>query len=108
MRKPLLTFFRQEALGLHFLEEAKALLVPHVYGWGKKYIVMETVKGQSVPQTEEELGRGIAILHSTSGSFFGLEEDNFIGELPQVNGWEASWVEFLRYKRLQPQIELAS
>ncbi|WP_158735230.1 fructosamine kinase family protein [Alteribacillus sp. YIM 98480] len=100
-------FFRQEALGLRFLEEAKDLFVPSIYGWGKKYIVMEPVIGTASIQTEEELGRAIASLHCSSGSFFGLEEDNFIGELPQVNDYEESWVAFLRDKRLQPQIELA-
>ncbi|SDH10874.1 Fructosamine-3-kinase [Alteribacillus persepolensis] len=100
-------FFRQEAAGLCFLGEERLLKVPAVYGWGDTWIVMEAVRGSAAPQTEEELGRGIAQLHDTKGTFFGLEEDNFIGELPQVNGWEGSWTRFLRDKRLKPQIELA-
>ncbi|WP_026700224.1 fructosamine kinase family protein [Salibacterium aidingense] len=100
-------FFRQEALGLEFLAEAEALSVPYVYAWDKKFIVMEPVNGRSAFGTEEELGRGMAVLHSTKGTVFGLEEDNFIGELPQINGWEESWLPFLREKRLRPQIDLA-
>ncbi|SFL69103.1 fructosamine kinase family protein [Salibacterium qingdaonense] len=99
-------FFRQEALGLQFLQEAEALAVPKVYTWGKHFIVMDAVTGTSSAHTEEELGRGIAALHAVEGSIFGLEEDNFIGELPQINGWEGSWLPFLRNKRLLPQIEL--
>ncbi|RSL34596.1 fructosamine kinase [Salibacterium salarium] len=100
-------FFRQESLGLQFLEEAEALNVPTVYGWDKKFIVMELINGKKTATTEEELGHGIAALHSCQGSVFGLEEDNFIGELPQINAWDESWIPFLRNKRLLPQIELA-
>ncbi|RSL32016.1 fructosamine kinase [Salibacterium salarium] len=100
-------FFRQESLGLQFLDEAEALAVPKVYGWDTKCIVMELIDGSVTKKTEEELGRGIATLHCNEGTVFGLEEDNFIGELPQINAWEDSWIPFLRDKRLLPQIELA-
>ncbi|MGY4690207.1 fructosamine kinase family protein [Salibacterium sp. K-3] len=100
-------FFRQEARGLQFLQEAGALPVPEVHTWDKHFIVMDAVQGNPSSGTEEALGRGIASLHAVEGSVFGLEEDNFIGELPQTNGWEESWLPFLRDKRLLPQIELA-
>ncbi|WP_375534675.1 fructosamine kinase family protein [Alteribacillus sp. HJP-4] len=100
-------FFRQEAFGLEFLKEPDALPVPEVYGWGKKFIVMEPVSGNATSHSDELLGRGLAALHSVTGTFFGLEEDNYIGELPQGNSWEVSWIDFLREQRLRPQIDLA-
>ncbi|RKD72932.1 fructosamine-3-kinase [Sinobaca qinghaiensis] len=100
-------FFRQEAAGLDFIRGTAGLYVPKVYTWSKKYIVMEFVSGEKSRQAEERLGSGIAELHSQTGSFYGLEEDNFIGELPQVNGWEEDWLLFFREKRLKPQLDLA-
>jgi protein-ribulosamine 3-kinase len=37
---------------------------------------------------------------------FGLDEDNYIGNNPQENGWIASWPEFFVERRLKPQIQL--
>ncbi|MFC5714087.1 fructosamine kinase family protein [Thalassorhabdus alkalitolerans] len=100
-------FFSQEAAGLQFLEETHTLAVPEVLGWGKKFIVMEWVEGEATNTTEEMLGTRLAQLHSHHGTYFGLEADNFIGELPQSNGWEKTWGDFLREKRLKPQFDLA-
>lgn len=100
-------FFKQEAAGLDFIRGTEGLYIPKVHTWSKKYIVMEFVSGEKNREAEELLGAGIAALHSQTGSFYGLEEDNFIGELPQVNGWEEDWLLFFREKRLKPQLDLA-
>ncbi len=102
-------FFQKEAEGLRLLKHAGELGVPHVFYVDKHSIVMEWVEGLRAPDTDEKLGRGLARLHRdhTSSQGFGLSFDNYIGQLPQPNGWQDDWLTFLREKRLGFQAELA-
>lgn len=106
-------FFQKEAHGLRLLKQTGTLRVPEVYGYStpdsavQGFIVMEWIEGQKGRETEERLGRELAWLHRTSHRQYGLEEDNYIGELPQPNGWEDDWVTFFREKRLGYQAQLA-
>ena len=53
------------------------------------------------------LGRMLAKLHRTTGPRFGWHRDNYIGALPQENGWCDDWAEFWRERRLRPQFKRA-
>lgn len=57
----------------------------------------------------ERLGRGLAQLHrhTAENGRYGFEQDNFIGRLPQANGWMDRWPVFFREKRLLPQVQRA-
>ncbi len=105
-------FFQREADGLRLLKEAKAIRVPKVYGeyyfddTKTSVLVLEWVEGQKTGATDEQLGRGLAMLHQTYGRAFGLEQDNYIGSLPQKNGWHDNWLSFYRDQRLGVQMEL--
>jgi fructosamine-3-kinase len=112
-------FFTAEARGLRLLgRAAKTVRIPHVFEWdgpekaGKGWILMEWIdsatQGLSSRRAAEKLGRGLAEIHQTTAEAFGLEEDNFIGILPQLNGWYKNWTDFYRERRLLPQIRLAS
>lgn len=112
-------FFAAEARGLERLgREAKRLRIPRVFGWegpdkrGTGWILMEwiesDIRGLSSKQAAEKLGRGLAEIHRSTAQAYGLGEDNFIGILPQPNGWYTSWTDFYRERRLMPQIRLAS
>lgn len=107
--------FQREAEGLALLQEAGAA-VPETYYAGKipgkdgGMIVLEWIEtGLSHPLTEEALARNLAELHSrrSPDGRFGLHHDNYIGLLPQPNGWCDTWVEFYRERRLFPMIKLA-
>ncbi|UQD50926.1 fructosamine kinase [Bacillus methanolicus] len=105
-------FFQKEAEGLNLLRQAGALPVPQVYHVSSPsaddgYIVMEWVKGEPTPDTESRLGHGLALLHQHTHTHYGLAENNYIGKLPQPNGWEKSWIRFLREQRLGFQAKLA-
>jgi fructosamine-3-kinase len=51
---------------------------------------------------------GLAALHHAEApDDFGLDEDNFLGDLPQRNARRHSWPAFWRDCRLVPQIEIA-
>jgi fructosamine-3-kinase len=49
----------------------------------------------------------LAALHRHTSTQYGLDHDNFIGELPQLNGRSADWVEFYRDQRIAPQVSIA-
>lgn len=108
--------FQREAEGLALLRETDAVSVPEMYYAGEipgkdgGMIVLEWIDpGSSHQMIEEALGRGVAELHrkkSASGQF-GLQNDNYIGLLPQPNGWCESWQEFYLKHRLLPMMRLA-
>jgi fructosamine-3-kinase len=74
------------------------------------FILLEWL--QSPPRADREaafaaLGRDLAALHHATAPAHGLDHDNYLGNMPQVNGWAASWAEFFRERRLRPQGEIA-
>jgi fructosamine-3-kinase len=112
--------FAREAEGLALLRANGSLPVPGVHyaggipGHRGGMIVLDWIEsGPSLPSVEEALGRGIARLHQDSAEKaakaprYGLDADNFIGLLPQPNGWCERWPEFYRDRRLQPMAALA-
>jgi protein-ribulosamine 3-kinase len=109
--------FSVEAGALRDLRAATDLLrVPDVLAVGPSdfdpaadapFILLEWL--EPVPPAREfglRLGRGLAALHRSTGSW-GWREDGFIGPLPQQNRGAARWSEFWRDHRLLPQLELA-
>ncbi len=57
--------------------------------------------------TASELGQALALQHRIKSDRFGWNSDNHIGLTWQQNSWSASWVEFYRERRLQPQLQSA-
>jgi fructosamine-3-kinase len=107
------TLFPAEARGLAWLAEADAIRVPTVRAVsepheGCHYLVLEYLEPASpAGNFDVLLGQRLAALHRSEPSGFGLDHDNFIGSLPQENGPCASWAEFFRARRLEPQLKLA-
>ncbi|MEI9941784.1 MAG: fructosamine kinase family protein [Pseudomonadota bacterium] len=108
-----LTMFAAEARGLEFLRQARALRVPEVLAAspideGPPFLLLEFIRsGSRRPDFDEQLGRGLANLHRFGAPSFGFSEENFIGRLGQGNRPHASWAEFYRNQRLEPQLSLA-
>lgn len=103
--------FLKERLGLELLAQSPGPRVPSVFGCGVsgsyQYIALEWIEpGRRSKKYWEELGRALAGLHRTSAALFGLDHDNFIGSLPQVNTPAMSWCEFFVTRRLEPQLQL--
>jgi fructosamine-3-kinase len=102
------TMFAAEARGLAWLAQAGALRVPKVLAVGETFLVLERLSaGRRRSDFDERLGRDLAALHRFGAAEFGLDHDNFIGRLPQSNTPAASWPEFYRARRLEPQLRLA-
>ncbi|MBK7944879.1 MAG: fructosamine kinase family protein [Flavobacteriales bacterium] len=106
------SMFEAEADGLKRLREANALRVPHVIAFGEaghhSYLLLEWI-GNGVRNRAfwESLGSGLAGQHAHSADRFGLDRDNYIGSLKQVNAQHSKWSEFLIGCRLEPMARMA-
>jgi len=104
--------FVAEARGLTLLQSAAAVAVPAVIGTGETddpaWIVLEWVEaGRRVKDFFTAFGSGLAALHAHAQPRFGLEQDNYIGTLPQQNRQEDDGVAFFIDHRLAPQLDAA-
>src|SRR5690554_5649469 len=104
--------FEKEALGLKLLNSTKAIKIPRVLAYGTAddtaYLILEFIDS-SVENSNfwENFGRQLAKLHQFSADYFGLDHDNYIGSLPQMNKKVDNWADFFIEQRLQAQLKLA-
>lgn len=103
--------FRSEYEGLKALEKA-GINIPANLNRGESgeyaWLLMEFVPNGSPNSTsEKELGRQIALLHTSQAAKYGWESDNFIATLPQFNASDHHWWRFYGQQRLLPQVEMA-
>ena len=94
-----------EARGLAELRQSETLPVPHVYATGqagpRSWLLMDYLEaGRRRPGYWQTLGEGLAELHSHTAPRFGAGADNYIGSLPQPNGWMADGLRFFAERRL--------
>ena len=100
--------FAREADGLKWLDEARVIRIPEVWGVGSRFLVLEWIEpGRPGRDYDAELGRQLAALHRAGAGSFGWTVDNFIGKLPQDNATEPDWPTFYRQRRLEPQVRMA-
>lgn len=102
--------FEKEAQGLKLLHQNTTLNVPNVLQVGcgetKQFLLLEWIeKGMPKQDFWEQFGTALAKMHKKPQLFFGLEEDNFIGSLPQLNTKCESWGEFYTNNRLMPLMQ---
>lgn len=106
------SFFAAEADGLRRLGSTSAIRVPDVIAVGEdhddSYLLLEWVaSGSRTPAFWEAFGRSLAALHRHGAPSFGLDQDNYIGTLRQVNTQHAVWTEFYVQCRLEPMVAKA-
>ena len=82
--------FSKEKQGLELLSLADGLTIPKVEkvyeGVQYSCLVLEYIEsGPRKPSYWEELGQGLALLHSQNAKSFGLDHNNYIGSLRQSN-----------------------
>jgi fructosamine-3-kinase len=114
---PLPDMFVTEARGLELMHATNTVRVPAVLAASNAtadhpaYILLEWLEGSgspSRPEAQETLGRQLAAMHQAgSAQSYGLDHDNYLGTMPQYNGWDSNWVRFYRERRLRPQMEMA-
>ncbi|HLO79925.1 MAG TPA: fructosamine kinase family protein [Chitinophagaceae bacterium] len=104
-----LDFFEKEARGLATLANAGTLKVPRPLFDGKFhqqiYVVMEYLeKGSPSEDFWSDFGRSIAAMHKHTREQYGLDYDNYIGKLHQLNENRPTWHEFYSSQRIMPLV----
>ncbi len=103
--------FDKEFQGLKILREQRVIPIPEPYFTGNipgvSYLILEYVEsGRRSPDFWRNFGEKLASLHKISTDHFGLDHNNYIGSLPQLNEWHEGWIDFLIEKRLLPQLKI--
>ncbi len=104
--------FVVEAMGLKLLKEADELFIPEVIGYGEaendSFLLMEFIEqGIRITDFWQDFGNRLAHLHKHTATYFGLDNDNYIGSLHQSNIKHDTWTAFFINERMLPQIKLA-
>lgn len=96
------TMFPAEARGLRWLAARGPLPTPGVRAVSPSFLALSYIVPAGVPIDAGRLGEGLAALHCSHQPAFGLEQDNFLGRLPQQNAPALDWASFYRDRRLAP------
>ncbi len=107
------SLFAGEVSGLQILRETKVFRIPElIYSGGKgdtQILVLEFISpGIRTENFWKLFGEKLAMLHSVHSMECGLEEDNYMGSLPQSNRKSESWTSFFLEERIRPQVDLAA
>lgn len=102
----------REAEGLAALTLPSAPRVPRVWACGASFLLLEDLGPMPTPTNAhwEVFGRAIATVHHHTQTRFGFFHDNYLGLLPQWNGWMEDGHAFFAHNRLlrylrEPQCE---
>lgn len=103
--------FEKEARGLELLNKHSSLRVPSVIssgqGAGRQYLLLEWLeKGPPQRNMWEQFGAALAMMHKQPQEYFGLNEDNYIGSLKQVNDRHNDWPAFYSQCRIMPLVRI--
>lgn len=104
--------FEKEAKGLEVLSKnVTTIRIPQVIKYGSagqdQYLLLEWIEtGKPGKTSMEEFGSAMANMHQKPESYFGWEEDNYIGSLQQSNTKYDSWGLFYAECRIIPLVQL--
>jgi len=102
--------FEKEANGLQALaKELPTLIVPQPIKYGiaqqQQYLLLEWIEpGKPKTNFWGNFGSALATMHQQPRSYFGWEEDNYIGSLQQYNTKHDSWHLFYAECRIMPLV----
>lgn len=104
--------FETEEKGLKLLKSTNSLRIPSTFfvdtSSEHSFILMEFIReGSKTYNFWEKLGIGLSDMHRNSSESFGLNHDNYIGSLRQVNAVKTNWVEYFIENRLNVQFKIA-
>lgn len=94
--------FEKEKKGLELLNKS-SFIIPKVFTSGSlkqlDYLILEYIK-PSKSINWEIFGKNLASLHQITSQEFGLDYDNYIGSIEQINSCDKNWFDFYANKRL--------
>ena len=104
--------FRCENNGLIALKKNNEINTPKIIGYSENYLLLEFIEtGIKNSVFFKNFGIQLAKMHKVNYSYFGFNENNFIGQTEQINipnkTEKNNWQEFYWNKRLLFQINLA-
>lgn len=105
--------FKQEAIGLKYIETHSAVKTPEVIDVvefeDKALLILEAidVKPMADNKAWEILGRGLATLHQSTSEKCGFDTHNYLGIFHQDNSPTETWVEFFGERRLGDSMKMA-
>lgn len=102
--------FQTESRGLTLIKEQGLVKTPEVIACfetgGHQVLLLEWIhSGERTEGFWRTFGAQLARLHQVSCNYFGLDEDNYMGNVPQCNQPATSWIDFFREKRLHPLLD---
>ena len=103
--------FEKEAKGLKLIQQQHLIKTPKPVEYfeveNTQFLLLEWIEeGERNKNFWRLFGEQLAAVHQVSNVHFGLDEDNFMGSVPQCNNQDDDWIRFFRDNRLQPMIEL--
>jgi fructosamine-3-kinase len=102
--------FVKEANGLDLLRKNSTLIIPQVVKIGvcneQQYLLMEWLE-KGIPGTNmwKNFGASLAMMHKQPQQYFGLDEDNYIGSVKQINTRHNEWCSFYAECRVMPLVK---
>jgi fructosamine-3-kinase len=102
--------FEKEANGLNLIAKQNIIQVPAVIDCfetnGQQVLLLEWInEGKRTERFWKKFGEQLAALHKISNPYFGLNEDNYMGSVPQSNHATGNWIDFFIHQRLQPLVD---
>ena len=99
--------FEKEEKGLDLLNSSN-FRIPATLKTGTdqniSYLILEYIDNKGNTINEIKLGTQLAEMHLITSDSFGLDHDNYIGSIPQINNKESDWTTFYQSMRLEPLI----
>lgn len=105
--------FEAESKGLQLLYLQHVIRIPEVVGFGAKdsfqFLLLEFIDQKKLRSRNywQQLGNRLAALHRCTAQTFGLNGDNYIGSLRQLNHPHSTWINFFIEQRLNVQVTYA-
>ena len=102
--------FQKESKGLQLLGATGHLKTPAIQSCFIEHdlqvLVLEWIEaGQQTDSFWKQFGAGLAALHHTKGTQFGLDHDNYMGSVLQSNTPSGNWIQFFTEQRLVPLVK---
>ena len=101
--------FMKEQNGLGIIARQGTIKTPYVISCfeqdGSQVLLLDWIReGERTEAFWKKFGEQLATLHQISSNQFGLEEDNYMGSVPQSNRQHNTWTRFFIEERVQPMV----
>jgi len=102
--------FLKESNGLKLIAQQNLIKVPEVIDCfqtnDQQVLLLKWInEGKRTEAFWKKFGQQLAALHQISNAYFGLDEDNYMGSVPQSNQPAGNWIDFFFRQRLQVLID---